>query len=131
MPFRSDDTIPPECTSRTDTTFLKFHTRATGFMAALGIAVLLFAAYMPQRAGVLVGGLAILVVVGCGAQFVFQGATLISLRLECPDPEWYRHRGHPRVRYEVIPARRPRRARRGCGRGLGSPDGAARDCTTA
>jgi len=51
--------------------------------------------------------------------------------LVCPGAEWCRHDDHPRVPCAVIPERRPRRGRRGCGRGLGSPDGAARDCRTA
>ena len=51
--------------------------------------------------------------------------------LECPDPEWCRHIGHPRVRHDVMLERRPRRARRGCGPGGDSPGEAARDCRTA
>jgi hypothetical protein len=74
--------VPPDRTSSIETKFLKFHTRATGITAAVGIGVMLFAAYaLPHPAGVLVGALALLVVLGTGAQFVFQGATLISMAL--------------------------------------------------
>ncbi len=38
--------------------------------------------------------------------------TLCEL-LWCPDPEWSRHLDHPRVRHDIRPERRPRRARLG------------------
>src|SRR5262245_26762271 len=51
--------------------------------------------------------------------------------LVCPGPEWCRHLDRSRVRQDIMPERRPKRARRGCDRGGDSPGGAARGCRTA
>ena len=62
---------------------IRLHTRVTGIGAAVSLGLMLLAVYvLPHPAGVLVGALALIGVVASGAQFVFQGATLISLALE-------------------------------------------------
>ncbi len=56
--------------------------RYLGILTAIGVAVLLFADFaLSKRDATIVGGLALLMVVGAGSQFIFHGATLISLAL--------------------------------------------------
>ena len=66
-------------TASEDLASVRFHAKATGVTAAAGVLILVLAGYLlPQRAGVIVGGLALFVALVAGAQSAFQTATLAS-----------------------------------------------------
>jgi hypothetical protein len=70
-------------TAPEDLRSVRLHAKATGIAAVAAVLVLVVASYLlPQRAGVMVGGPALLVAVVAGAQSVFQTATLASQALQ-------------------------------------------------
>ena len=78
--------------SEKDLEFTRFHARATGITAVAGVLFICLAdLILPRTPAGIVGALSLLVTVGCGAQCVFQTATLISHRLQ----------GRSRLRFQV------------------------------